>query len=632
MHSPRTDFYERTATVALATMLIPLWLVMHGYHGLIADAQIYAFQAMARISPQLTADLYLQNTSQDQFTVFSPFYAFFITHMGVEGAARLLTLIFTAWLFAAAWSLARVFTDRATAFLVVAFLVIVSGDYGAAGVFQFSENYWTARLPAEALVISALASHFRGRKMLGLALSLAALLIHPLMALPGCLALICPRLPNRINIAGGVAGIVATLALAGAATAIPAVGNVITVVDKDWLHVIRERSQFLLLPLWSLRDWSLNARPFVCLVLTVLVFQDMRIRKLCAVVMLVGAVGLVIALIGSTIGPIAILLQGQAWRWVWPCVFVSALLLPLTVLKIWRDDRCGPLCALLLVCGWTVAAVDGTACVLLALTIWLARGYINIRTSRVARWFTLLLGVALISWIAVTSWKTVPAAPHASQLVSHLVADSHGLTGLRILALFLAGATWWAVQSVQHVSRPIILSATFLVISVLVWPSAFQQRHLIGSAAEIDEFSDWENAIPATSTVLVAPSHDVGAFVWFTLQRPNYLSLDQSAGVVFSRKTSLEVQRRSQILLPLMDPDWKILTSLRNQKSGTQKVDSNRPLTADILVTVCTDPQLGFVVSPQMVGFDPIIHEQVGAWKGWNLYDCRTVRQGHPAS
>jgi hypothetical protein len=631
MHPPPKDFYERTATLALAAMLIPIWLVMHGYHGLIADAQIYAFQAMARIRPQLAVDLYLQNTSQDQFTVFSPFYAFFIAHMGLETAARLLTLIFTAWLFAAAWSLARVFTGRATACLVVAFLVIVSGDYGAAGVFQITENYLTARLPAEAMIVSALVCHFRGRQALGLALSLTALLIHPLMALPGCLVLMCLRLPNRINVAIGVAGIVATLALAGAAATIPAVANVITIVDKDWLHVIRERSQFLLLPLWSLRDWSLNTRPFVCLVLTVLVFQDVRIRKLCAVVALVGGVGLVIALIGSTIGPVAILLQGQAWRWLWPCVFVSAVVLPPTVLKIWRDERCGPLCALLLVCGWTITAIGGTACVLLALIAWLARDYISMRASRIVRWFTALLVIALIAWTAITCGKAVTAAPNASLLVSRLLADSRGLTELRAFALILAAATWWAIHNAKNVSPPIILSATFLVISALVWSTAFQQQHLIGSVAQIEEFSDWANAIPPTSTVLVAPSQDVGAFVWFTLQRPNYLSLDQSAGVVFSRETATEVERRSQILLPLMDPDWKILTSLR-QKLGKQKVDPKRPLTADILVKICTDPKLGFVVSPENIGFNPIIHERAGAWKDWSLYDCGTVRSGHSAS
>jgi hypothetical protein len=132
---------------------------------------------------------------------------------------------------------------------------------------------------------------------------------------------------------------------------------------------------------------------------------------------------------------------------------------------------------------------------------------------------------------------------------------------------------------------------------------------------------------------VVLPPHDVGAFVWFTLGRPNYLALDQSAGVVYSRATALEVRRRSEVLLPLMDPDWKILTSLRAKSgSGRKNEATTRPLTPENLIQVCADPQLGFVISPGKVGFDPLRHEHAGAWKDWNLYDCRKVRSALSAT
>jgi hypothetical protein len=169
-------------------------------------------------------------------------------------------------------------------------------------------------------------------------------------------------------------------------------------------------------------------------------------------------------------------------------------------------------------------------------------------------------------------------------------------------------------------------------LSILVWPAAFKQSHTLASASDIDEVADWTNAIPTTSTVLVAPTHDVGAFVWFTLGRPNYLAVDQSAGVVFSRTTALEVRRRSQVLLPLMDPNWKILTHLRASSGNEHKADApTRPLTSESLVQVCADPQLGFVISPEDVGFNPLRHEHPGIWKNWNLYDCRNVRSSVPA-
>jgi hypothetical protein len=171
-------------------------------------------------------------------------------------------------------------------------------------------------------------------------------------------------------------------------------------------------------------------------------------------------------------------------------------------------------------------------------------------------------------------------------------------------------------------------------LSIFLLPAAFKQSRTFAAASDIAEFSEWRNAIPATSTVLVAPARDVGAFVWFTLERPNYLALDQSAGVVFSRATALEVARRSAVLLPLMDPDWRVQSGLRAAAAaGKHKPDvATRPLTAANLAQVCADPQLGFVISPVSVGFDPLRHEHTGAWQDWNLYDCRKLRSQPPTT
>jgi hypothetical protein len=81
----------------------------------------------------------------------------------------------------------------------------------------------------------------------------------------------------------------------------------------------------------------------------------------------------------------------------------------------------------------------------------------------------------------------------------------------------------------------------------------------------------------------------------------------------------MEVQRRSTVLLPLMDPNWKIMTSLRATAPA-------RPLTATNLRQVCADPKLGFVISPADIDFPRVRHERAGAWKDWNLYDCGLVR------
>jgi hypothetical protein len=631
MHSSAPGFQSKITTLTLTLMLVTLWLLVRGYQGLTGDGQLYAFQAFARIHPQLAADLYLQNASQDQFTIFSPLYAWFIAPLGLENAARLLTLLFTVWLLAVAWSFASALTNRGAAWLAVASLLIVAGDYGGSGVFRLLDPYLTARLPAEALIVTGLACHVRGMKWLGLLLALVALLVHPLIALPGLILSIFLWLPTRASITCAIGGILAALGIAILATGLPAASHVLTVMDSPWLEVVRERSQFLFLQLWSAHDWDLNARPFFCLAFTAIAVPDDRIKKLCMVAALVGAAGLAIALIASLIGPVAVLVQGQAWRWIWVTVFISVLLLPVTALQVWRNDKCGPLCAILLLSSWTLPAVDGTVSVSFALIFWMARMYINTRAASYFRRASAALGVAILAWIFIKSWLIVsPATPPQGSALS-TAAQIREIFGLRILAALAAVLLWWWIRTSRTIKPPAFLCAILIALSIFILPAAFKQSRTLASASDIDAFSDWIKAIPTTSTVLVAPARDVGAFVWFTLQRPNYLAVDQSAGVVFSRATALEVQRRSQVLLPLMNPNWKILTNLHAASGGQGKNDAlTRPLTSKSLIDVCTDPQLGFVVSPQDVGYHPLRHTGVGLYKNWNLYDCRKLRSALP--
>jgi hypothetical protein len=128
--------------------------------------------------------------------------------------------------------------------------------------------------------------------------------------------------------------------------------------------------------------------------------------------------------------------------------------------------------------------------------------------------------------------------------------------------------------------------------------------------------------------VFVTNGHDSGSFVWFTLQRNNYLSPGQSAGVVFSRATALEVKRRSEILVPLVNESWRVLTSLQRPKGADNPSSAtyHNALTKDSLVHVCSDPALGFVISPDAVGFDSIVHTSADSYQNWKLYDCNRVR------
>jgi hypothetical protein len=409
--------------------------------------------------------------------------------------------------------------------------------------------------------------------------------------------------------------------------------HMLTVMDASWLAVVRERSQFLFLELWSIRDWCTNAQPFISLAFTAIAVTGDRVRKLCAVAALAGAAGLAIALINVLVAPVAILMQGQAWRWAWIAVFIGAALVPITALRVWSDDKCGRLCVLLLVMGWTIPGIAGTACLAPALILWLARAQISSRLATRLRWVFAGLGVAMVVWISMKLWTVVSSSPtHPPGSASLVSIQLQDVFAFRIPAVLLAAVVWFGTRHHRTPWVPMLISMMLIALSICGFSTAFKQSRTLAAAADIHEFEDWANVIPPTSTVLVAPPRDVGAFVWFTLRRPNYLTLNQSSGVVFSRATALEVRRRSEVLLPLMDPDWKILTLLRaNPGSPRKNETATRPLTTKNLIQICSDPELGFVISPENVGFNPLRHEHAGAWKDWNLYDCRTTRLAAPA-
>lgn len=634
-----TDFKERIfhqsfATVALAFSVLAIWALTHEYRGLVYDGQIYAVQALAKLRPALNADLFLQNTTQDRFTIFPRIYAWCISCIGLNPAAMLLTALFSVWFLYAAWNLTAHLFNRDYAWLTLSLLIITGGHYGAFGVFHFLEPYLTARLAAEALIVTALACYPRRLEWVGLLLATGALFVHPLMALPGLLLLISMRLPLRAGLAAAVIGILSCLSVAVAANKIPTVGQLLPIMDLAWLNIVRERSQFLFLQLWTVRDWELSARPFVCLVLTWMTLRDDRVRKLAACAMLVGSTGLLIGGVASMVGPVALLMQGQAWRWMWVTTFVSVVLLLPTACHLWNEDKWGRVCAVLLVLGWSFSADIGFVYASLALLAWMVRGHRWLQSDQINRWAIVAIVVSIIVWTIIDTSTANASLVNRPLHTYSAISSIRGIFGLKIWCILFASSAWYWLKKSKSQTTPIYIACALAIASALLLYEPFIQSKSFGSVSDMNEFADWRRVISPGSTVFVTNGHDSGSFVWFTLERNNYLSPGQSAGVVFSRATALEVRRRSEILLPLVDPSWKMRTSLQHATSGAPGGASlnHYPLTSKSLISVCNDSALGFVISPDNVGFSPVRQAHNGAYRNWNLYDCNRVRALAPVS
>ncbi len=524
-------------------------------------------------------------------------------------------------------------------------LALGVGTYGSHRVFHFAEDYLTARSAAEALAVTALAVHIRGAPPAALAIAAAALFIHPLMALPALLSLIFLNLPDRVSVglaAAGVATVLVTTLAANASALHAVLGRhpALALLDPAWLAVVRERSQFLFVPLWSLTDAAINARPFASLALSAALFTDARVRKLCFAAALVGVSGLLVsAIAGIAIPgawqPVALFVQGQAWRWVWITAFVAALLVFPTALAVWRDRRCGPLCALWLLGGWTLGGhapwLATAALVLFLLRTRLPGVMLGMPRSTAMLTLTLVSGLGMLAW-AGTELAALPAVRQASvaaplHRVPLLLQDAGFSAAIRLPLALLLVMAWQSLRKSSTVWLPAAASAVLIGAAALLAPVQLRNPDSVGTASEVAQFAPWRDAIPPTASVYLADGRDAASFAWFTLGRPSYLSLDQSAGVIFSRATALEVARRSAVLLPLTNEDWKLLSKNRAARGG---VKSSRwtPLTAASLMQLCGDPQLGFLIARENVGFEPLVHERAGLWQNWNLYDCRRVRGG----
>jgi hypothetical protein len=614
---------RRAGAVALALLPVALWCLTQRYRGLIGDAELYSLQALSRIDTSLSRDVFLSSASQDRFTVFSPLYAAVIRILGLRAAALSLLLLFKLCFYGSAWAVARRFSDTRMALLATALLIAAPNEYGAYHVFRVSENMLTARTAAEALSMAGLCFYVYGRRGLAIAVTAFALLVHALMALPMLLLLLTARAGVRARIWCALTLVLLILCAASVAAFMPRwAPGFLSVMDASWVEMVRERSQFVFLQLWRTEDWATNIRPLISLMLSLLVLRESRITAVLAGALIVGSAGLAIAFIASGIGPVAILLQGQAWRWVWVPATIGLLVLAPAVSRLWREDECGRLCAVLLLGSFMVSIDESVFCAGGALSLWLARRHITVRAAPYLRGVAIALGTLVLGHVAISGfWSLHPRASGGS--AGGLLHDAHALLeldGMPFLLAFLGGCL---ILRNRSLTVRTFAAVALGVAILLAAPSALVDSHAEGSSGQIKEFSDWRRAIPPGENVFVTSAYYSAAFIWFTLQRPSYLTVDQSSGVIFSRATAMEIRRRSEILLPLEQPSWRLMSNRASQRG---KFDPHlAPLTRDRLIQICRDATLNFVVAREDVGFEPLPHRSSDAWNGWNLYNCRRV-------
>jgi hypothetical protein len=568
---------------------------------------------MAHLTPSsLGQDVFLRFGSQDRYTLFSPLFAGASQLLGTEPAAACLTLLLQVALFVGAWTLARTVMPASLALLGVSVLIAIPGDYGADRIFTCVEQFLTPRMGAEALVLGALAAAMNARRWLGMALVIAALLIHPIMATAGVVSLAClyvaiprPRLGIML-----LAASIATLAVGAFAMPTGIWGR----FDDSWLMLVKDRSPYLFLSHWQLDDWSRAAVTSATLTVGLSTLPTRRGRLLCQAVLMTMIGGVALTLIVCDLLHLVLFTQLQPWRWQWLGTVTAAVLLPEIVSTRWLAGMAGRTTAVLLLAAW-MFALDEFA-VIAALATAASLVFLRKRTQREIRlifWGACgMLAIAVV-WRVASNLEFTDANyldAHIPLWLRRAMSFAHdGSAPMAVIVL-----VWWLARTTRKPFALILLAALATAGSVALFP----QTWAIWTVREfppqlVAQFGPWRERIPAAADVFWPESP---LATWLLLNRPSYLSAVQTSGMVFSRDAAIELKRRADTLAPIVSPQ----SFLRWNGTGP-----GFDLSLQQLQGICHLAVFEFLVTSADLGFAPVSILSPKSWsvsKGLRLYRC----------
>ncbi len=531
----RFDGISATGRAALVLALAALWLLGRRYAGFTHDATLYVVQGLRRLDPaSFDEDLFFAHGAQDDYTVFPRLYAPLIDLLGAGTAAMLVTIVGQLAFVAAAAALVFRMSSGMTRWWSLALLAAVSGYYGGVGTFRMAEPFATARTLAEPLVIAALASTLAARPRVALAALAAAAVVHPLVAAPGIAVIFLWHAAQRPRLLWSVP-LLAILA-AGLASAWPGLA---ARFDAAWLAVVLERSPHLFLSQWQAPDW---ARLFwgLCSVWLGLRFVEAPVRRLVLSAAGAALAGIAVTWLAADLFHSVLAAGVQLWRAHWLLHLVAIAMVPVAVAGLWPRASAARAAAVLLAASCCfgraelpVSAVLAAMAVLFDASERFWPGWMGRKLTRVV--MVAAIGAASVGLLLDVQSRlpSVYGAPQPASWTDYLPAAG-SLGALVPLALLL----WLAACSRFHVAAAALAAAAFLG-SIAVWDARAPWQRFIEQAA--GQQNPFRNALAPQAQVFWS---DPNGPVWLALGTATWFSVDQGAGIAFSRATAMEYGAR----------------------------------------------------------------------------------------
>lgn len=510
--------------------------------------------------------------------------------------------------------------------LGLALLFAMPREYG---VFKYAESFLTPRLIAEGLTLLSLALLLRGKRLAALAAMAAAFAMHPLMALAGAGFAALHAAQERPRAALGAAALGLALLLGLALFGVAPFDRLLASMDRQWFELVFARAPYVFWDGWQPEDGVNRVLLSFSLLATAGMAAQGAHRRAFLAALLLGCASLLLTWLGSSLFHKLLLIQLQPWRSLWLVQLFSYLGAAWLVARFWQR---GPFYRILLLGFLAASLTPGTvggvlALLAAALFIWQARSGKEMQLSKTSIGLLYLLALLLATVWVVNSWLMAGAeltrtARPLDQAVSFTLSGIRNLLaggGSGVIALALVLAVWrYGPDHRKFVHLGAVAGVLFLLfLSIAIWYRPNSQAAYYEQQALQNPIPEFTRHIPATALVYWENNAPMS---WFALGRANYASMQQTAGIVFSRHTAIEGKRRMERLAALGLADsvfaWGANASRRPEASLKG------------LVHVCHDPLLDYVVLSKNFGVGVLErHLEKTSLNYFYLYDCAYLRR-----
>ncbi len=532
-----------------------VWLLSRPYNGIVHDSRIYIGRALANLDPTgVGRDALFAFDGQTKFTLYTALIQPLVRMAGASQASVLLTLAeLLLWLAAAAW-LVRRFAPETGATATTAALIcaaVLPAAYGPLGVLSFGESFATPRCLAEAAVLGALPALLGGRSLLCWALLAGAALLHPIMALAGCGAAFLV-LASEDRRWWALAGAGVGAAILAALTHWMQARAALAPFDPAWLAIVKLRTPYLFERAWPIKAWSDTGVGLTTLVVAIPLAQG-RVRTLLFAVVVVASSALTLTFVGSDLAASKLLVQLQFWRALWLVQALAVLVTPFCIAQSFssagRDCRSA---VVLMLGGWCLFDTPALAipCCALALLAVTSRRHPRFGDMPDRFWPACLIGVgvlAAIVWI-LDLIVGVRLARTALQAGADLKLSYLLDTDVFRFPLIATTLGLTLLRRSQRLHRPGLLLAVAAVLLVplvlLLWDQRTPTRAMMDRG---EDRADLVRLFGRGSGAVLWRGDTAAPLFW--LGRPSWVNEMQGTAGTFSRRLSLQWDRRTRALL-----------------------------------------------------------------------------------